>query len=333
MTNPNRTEMQIREKNEIEQRAIGWVILLASGRATVADGEAFRQWCAHNPGHVKAFVECRKHWQGLQRAASDRAPDEASARSPAKIIGPSSSARLSRRALLGGALAASIGWLAISPPLQLWPSLDAISADYRTGIGEQREVALNAHVKLQLNTQTAINLLRQQGVVTGMELRSGETEVLAQPGNGLPFVVLAGNGQIQAQEALFNVRYIDESTCVTCLAGEVTVEREGRQILLQRHQQLRYDDQIMLPVERVDTASVSAWRQRMLVFNNIPMSQVIEEINRYRTGKIVLLNARLGASLVQARLSVDRFNDFTSLIQRVYDAKVRYLPGGIVVIS
>ncbi|USQ51610.1 DUF4880 domain-containing protein [Serratia marcescens] len=211
--------MQIREKNEIEQRAIGWVILLASGRATVADGEAFRQWCAHNPGHVKAFVECRKHWQGLQRAASDRAPDEASARSPAKIIGPSSSARLSRRALLGGALAASIGWLAISPPLQLWPSLDAISADYRTGIGEQREVALNAHVKLQLNTQTAINLLRQQGVVTGMELRSGETEVLAQPGNGLPFVVLAGNGQIQAQEALFNVRYIDESTCVTCLAG------------------------------------------------------------------------------------------------------------------
>ena len=89
----------------------------------------------------------------------------------------------------------------------------------------------------------------------------------------------------------------------------------------------------MLPVERVDTASVSAWRQRMLVFNNIPMSQVIEEINRYRTGKIVLLNARLGASLVQARLSVDRFNDFTSLIQRVYDAKVRYLPGGIVVIS
>ncbi|MRT32448.1 hypothetical protein FGX01_00680, partial [Xylella fastidiosa subsp. multiplex] len=45
-----------------------------------------------------------------------------------------------RRAWLGGAVAASVAYLAVSPPLGLWSPVTDWNADYSTATGEQREV-------------------------------------------------------------------------------------------------------------------------------------------------------------------------------------------------
>ncbi len=246
---------------------------------------------------------------------------------------PINSARLTRRGLLAGALAASVGWLAVRPPLRLWPSVNDLSADYHTDTGQQREIALNQQVQLHMNTQTSIDLYRRQGALAGITLKTGEAEVIARPGGVYPFEVLADNGRIQAMDARFNVRYTDRAVCVTCLAGQLTVEHSDRSVRLLPNQQISYDHNGMLPVAAVDAAQTTAWRRRMLVFNNTPLVQVIGEINRYRSGKVILMNGELGKNLVQAQLSVDRFTDFTSLIQQVYGANIRYLPGGVVLIS
>lgn len=67
-----------------------WLILLTSGRATVADARALRLWCGQSPEHAQAFEQAKALWQGLQPAA-------------AALQAPR---HFGRRALLGGAIAA-----------------------------------------------------------------------------------------------------------------------------------------------------------------------------------------------------------------------------------
>ncbi len=57
--------------------------------------------------------------------------------------------------MLGGAIAAAAGYLVIRPPLDMWPSIEELSADYRTGEGEQRKVMLAPDISVELNTQTS----------------------------------------------------------------------------------------------------------------------------------------------------------------------------------
>ena len=63
------------------------------------------------------------------------------------------------------------------------------------------------------------------------------------------------------------------------------------------------------PPAPVDTDRVVAWRQGWLVFDQQPLSQVVDELNRYRRGHLVLMNEQLGKRLVQARISLAQIAD------------------------
>ena len=83
----------------------------------------------------------------------------------------------------------------------------------------------------------------------------------------------------------------------------------------------------------VDTEAVIAWREQVLVFNNATLDTVIDEINRYRPGMLVLLNRELGKRRVQARFSLEQLAGVALLIRDAYGAKCTQLPGGVVLLS
>ena len=270
----------------------------------------------------RASAHGRRVWQGVQKASGET-PHEVAPRPLARPAG------LTRRAFLGGALAASVGWAAFRSPLDPWPGLGAFSADLSTQTGEQREVVLAHSATLRLNTQTRIDLTRQRDRITGLVLNTGETEV----STATAFTVTAGNGTVQARRARFNIRYTDDRVRVTCLEGEVTVDHGHHRAQLRPAQQIVYNETRATAVRPVDPDRVSAWRQRMLVFDGTPLKRVVEEVNRYRPGRIVLLNESLGRTPVQAYLSLDKLGDFAALVQEVHGASVRSLPGGVLIIS
>ena len=76
-----------------------------------------------------------------------------------------------------------------------------------------------------------------------------------------------------------------------------------------------------------------AWRKGQLVFRQTPLAEVVGEINRYRSGRIMLMNDALGRRLVEARVTLDRIDDLIVLIREAYGARVTTLPGGVVVLS
>lgn len=299
-----------------------WLLTLTSGRATEADAEAFREWLRADPRRQAAFAAQKQLWRDVGPAVQAVVAEGARNRARKSLV-------TGRRAFLGGALAASAAYLAFKPPLGLWPGLDVLGADYRTAAGEQRRVALGNAVDVQMNTQTRINVSRDgDGAV--IELADGEAEIRSGPAAA---VVVAGKGRITAKDALFNVRYIDGEARLCCLSGVVRLAHEQGVFDIVANRELRYNDRRVMPPVQVDPAIVTAWRQGWLVFDQQPLAQVVDELNRYRRGRLVLMNDQLGKRLVQARFSLAQVADAERLIRDAYGARVTRLPAGVVVLS
>ncbi len=323
------TKFILGTQTALQREAQAWVVRLASGGATAVDGQEFRRWCEQSPEHALAFAQAREVWQAMLPAAR-AIHDDGAAHGMAWNGMPS---RPGRRAFLGGALAAGAAYLAVRPPWQLWPALPDLAADYRTSTGEQRRVALAGHVTVEMNTQTRINVRKAEQGVTGMQLLGGEAEVQASAGLSSAFTVLAGSGQVRALAARFNVRHTSDEVCVTCLQGSVELDYAGRSMPVKANWQVTYDARAIGAPRPVNSAEVTAWRQRRLVFNNVPLSQMVDELNRYWPGRLVLTSASLGRNLVQAQFSLDRLSDATALIRDAYGASVTELPGGVLLLS
>src|ERR1700744_2546937 len=155
-----------------------WLVRLRSGDATTEDRQAFERWCAEHPEEASFVPVMGEIWGKLGIAAAEVVAMKAQAESAdASGVSRARSSRPGRRAFVGFALAAGASWLALRPPLQLWPALGDFAADWRTGTGEQRRIVLSERVAIEMNTQTRMDRLNVQDTMHGVELVAGEAEV------------------------------------------------------------------------------------------------------------------------------------------------------------
>jgi transmembrane sensor len=307
--------------------ALDWVVRLKAGTPTRADVDTFSCWRRQSDAHEQALRAAVRLYR-LAGAAARELADENAARAalPSRLPPP---LLLARRAALAGAIAAAAGYVMVRPPFGLWPSIGELSADYRTGKGERRRIAVAPDVSLELNTQTSI-AVRSAADETQIELISGEAWVASETGPSKPFVMLAGNGRIIAAHANFDGRCFGMTVTVTCLDGAVIVEQGGTTITLQRTQQVTYSENGLRSPVVVDTAQVSAWQAGLLVFRDRPLDSVVEEINRYRSGKIIIASDSLRRRLVSGTYQLDKLDNFVAQVEQLFGARIMHLPGGVV---
>jgi transmembrane sensor len=247
---------------------------------------------------------------------------------------------IGRRAFIGGAAAATAcaaGYALIQPPLGLWPSLAELRADVRTGIGEQRRIALAAGIAVELNTRSSLVMHQPVGSDVGgnrlIELVSGEAVIAAVPAAGVSCTVLAGGGRVLARAAKVDVRYDGAAVRVACIDGSVRVEHGGQAVTLAAQQQVAYDARGISGTGFVDSGILTAWQRGLLVFRQAPLAQVIDEVNRYRPGRILLLDRALGGRLIDASFHLDRLDGVVVYLEQAFGARITALPGGIVVVG
>lgn len=316
------------ELSALQREALGRVRRLVSGEATIADVEDAKRWQAQSPKHAEAFAFASRLW-GQLGPAGHNVLMRGGERLPAQPM----SYRPSRRLMIGGALAACAAYAVVRPPLQLWPSMSELAADYRTAIGEQRRVPLADGTSIELNTRTSVALRKSETGINGIELIDGEALIDTGRERASPFTVIAGNGRVSASGARFNVRHDGKTSCVTCLDGEIDILRLGATQRLHARQQYTYGEQGAGASTVADPAAATAWQDGLLVFQRTPLATVVDEVNRYRPGKIVLMNAQLGARTVNARFRVQNVDEIMTLAQQVFGARVTSLPGGLVILS
>jgi transmembrane sensor len=320
------------EPDALLDEALDWIVRLKTGEPTRADVEALQRWREQSVAHEEAFKKAARLFRHAGIAARELA-DQPIEINAAEALRRSPSKALVRRAFLGGAIAAATaGYLVVRPPLGLWPSLEELSADYRTAKGEHRKIALTSGVSLELNTQTSVALREVQNE-TRIELISGEASVTATPSSSKPFVMLAANGRITAVEANFNARCLDGVVLVTCLNGAVDVVQGGKEVRLRKSEQVSYSPAGIEASVPVDPAQITAWQAGLLIFRDQPLSEVVDEVNRYRSGKIIITNDDLKRRIVNGTFQISKLDDFVAQVQQLFGAQARPLLGGVVLLG
>jgi transmembrane sensor len=320
------------ELDPLLRQALAWVVRLNSGTATSDDAAALELWRSRSAEHEAAFRDAVRLWRNLGEATREMVSKREL--SPVVVAARRPRIQLSRRSLIGGALAASVagGYFVVQPPFGLWPSLEELSADYRTAKGEQRHVALSDDVALTLNTQTSI-AVRSSAGEPRIELIAGEAAVSAKRQASTPLIVEAAGGRISAHQANFNVRCVDDVVSISCLDGTIDIAWKGQNLAMAAGQQVSYSAAGLGTTSVVDPEMATAWQNGLLIIRDWPVGRVVEEINRYRPGKIVLMNADLGRRMISGTFHLDHLDDFIGQAHNLFGASVRSLPGGIVLLT
>jgi ferric-dicitrate binding protein FerR (iron transport regulator) len=204
----------------------------------------------------------------------------------------------------------------------------------RTAVGEQRRVDVVPGVTVEMNTATDIALRGTGKAVTGMRLRSGEAVVRIDASRKARFVVDIGDATVASTPgSAVAVRCIDSESVVTCLDGQALLSLGSTESLVKPAQQVSFDARGIAAAVAVNPDTALAWRNRVLIYDNQPLAQVVADINRYRPGRIVITDRALGERRVHARFTLDQMADVATLIQDAYGAHATHLPGGWVLLS
>lgn len=336
---PSSSDVSAADTGALEQQAHTWLRLMKSGSATPRDARQLKAWCATSECHLQAFRKAQRLWDEMLPAAQLVNATDGQLHQYRSMLAAKQSRdtgkRLSRRMFIGGAVAVS-GAMAsvvmVGPALGLMPSIaELVKSDYRTGVGEQKQLAIARAVSVEMNTRSSLSLLTSDGQTVGVHLLDGEIAV-DSGARDKPFVVSALGGTTTGADAHFALRRIGDDVCVTCLKGFVMVSQAGKDIVLHASQQVTYGKNMIDAVKTVVSNDVTAWRTGMLRFQKTALEQVIAEINRYRPGKVVLMAKALQDKPVSGYFNIRDLNRAIAQIQRLFHLEVTTLPGGIVML-
>lgn len=306
---------------------VDWIVRRRSGRFTSADQVELALWRARSPGHDAAYREAEVIGSMMREVGREMLDER-----PAGVVVPLPRPVLSRRVVLTGAVAASLaGVIAVGRSFDLIPRIDEPPPDYVTAIGERRAIQLAQGLTLELDAKTSIALDRS--ATNRLELLEGRTEVLAQLAPDARVTVVAGNGEVSAHAARFDVRLDERGVCVTCLDGDVTVSQGADYAALGASQQLVYSDTEFGRPVLIEPNMVTAWKNGRLIFQQTPLSEVVREVNRYRKGQVVIASSSVGRRPVNGIFFTDRIEDAVGQIQQITGAHASRLPGNVVVLS
>jgi transmembrane sensor len=313
----------------IEREAREWLQRLVSEKVGPADLAALDRWRAEGPEHRRAFARANLLWDVLGKVAREAEVKDAVRQTARALL----ARPVGRRALLAGSVAASAAYLMARPPLHLWPAVSELMAPYRTGTGERRQLAIASGIAVEMDTQTSLTAPVAADQHYALELISGQLAISVQADAARPVVIIAADGQSQADQANFDVRRAGSSVCVTCVEGAVEISYRSTLVTLGPGQQATYGGGSLGSAVAADPAVVTAWQRGLLVFHDVPLAQVVEEVNRYRPGRIILLNQTLAERRVVAGFRLDRIEDVVSYLVGAFGARTRSLPGGVVLVS
>ncbi|RCL20482.1 peptide ABC transporter substrate-binding protein [Pseudomonas sp. AFG_SD02_1510_Pfu_092] len=283
------------------KQAIQWMLRLRESGHDLALQQQCKQWRSARHEHEQAWQRVIHLHQDLDLRAIPGA-------GLALQTLENSQRRLHRRQalkLLGGiAMVGTAAWLG--------KDLEAVgswTSDYATGTGERRSFPLPDGSLLQLNTDSAVDLVfnEQQRMV---RLKRGELMMTCNA--QLPLLVRTRDALLESFAGHFAARQDSDCTQVSVSRGRVAIHRPGNGQLqwIESGQTWRLDRQGAHQLEQVDMDPL-AWSEGLIVTRDMRLPDFLAQVGRYRHGY-------LGCSedIADLRLSgVFRLDDPEQLLQ------------------
>ena len=266
------------------QQAAEWFALLCAETATDSERAAWRLWFEQSERH-------RRAWQLIEAAGRRFEPLQANGnrKLATETLTALRGRRIGRRRALnllalvaGGGMAAAGAWRYTALPTLT----SNLTADYRTGTGELRDIVLSDGTRLWLNTASAVNSdyrpaqRRLQLIAGEILIETGHDETAARP-----FVVDTAHGRLRALGTRFSVREYDDSTGVSVYDGAVEISHAGGAQVIEAGRQVRFTRAAVSASTAADPAR-QAWSGGVLLADDIALRDLLEELGRYRNGFI-----------------------------------------------
>lgn len=268
---------------DILEQAASWFAHLESAEATQEDHQRLKAWLAENPAHQHAWSYVERISQRFSILHQENQVDNAS-NTFSKLQHHTFGRRTVLRSLLFAVAVGGTGLVSWQyTPLSSMAR--ALRADYRTGIGEQKDVVLADGSHIWLNTNTAINIdyNKQQRHI---ELVQGEVLIeTASDRQQRPFLVSSQQGQMQALGTRFNVYQQATKTQLTVYEGRVAVKTKTQQHILAAGKQAIFTDAGKLQLSNANIQQ-SAWIKGVIVADQMTLAEVIDQLSRYHHGHI-----------------------------------------------
>lgn len=260
---------------DIAKAAADWFTLSMDAAFSDKDAKNLQEWRDAHPEHERA-------WQHIHqmRASLHQLHGHAAYKILSALHSPSRRSALKSLAWLG--MTAGGGLLASHT--QTWQRQ---VADYSTGTGELKTLALSDGTQIVLNTSSAIDVQLTE-TMRQVTLRYGEIMVTTghQSGEHRAFQLITDHGRIQPVGTQFNVRRLEHSTAVTVLEGAVKIQpHDGPAVMLQKGMHTTFSRE-QSATSQAAMAQVGAWRNGLLFANNMRLSALAQELARYRPGLI-----------------------------------------------
>lgn len=312
------------------EEALLWIVRLHSGDATAADRHEFRLWRAKSIENEMAAREAESLWSDASELHQD-------ARTGAIRPGRQLRRKPSRRATVIGGLVAAVGGGLLAAGALRKPA-----ADFATGLGETRSVALPDGSKVILNARSALGL-QFSAAARRVELIGGQAFFEVAPDVARPFEVAVDDIVTTALGTAFDVnRNLAEggvAVSVTQHAVRIRVDGTAATSLPRRSIDVREGQSVTVAANgRIGAvaigspANATAWRRGQYVAENRSLADVVAALQAYHEGWLVL-RGEAGRLRVNAVLDLRTPDESLDALASGLPISVRRLSRFLVVIS
>ncbi|MDB5767111.1 MAG: fecR [Collimonas fungivorans] len=261
----------------IIREAATWLMKLHGDDATEADQQAWQHWRSRSPEHQRA-------WQCAQRLTdsfSDIPPELGMPVLDRPVVYPQQR-RAALKALALLLSTAPVAWLAAKLPWEDW------TAEYQTATGERSTIALADGTQLILNTASSVDV-KFDGRQRLVQLYTGEVLVTTAADKMLParpFRVQTRHGLLRALGTRFDVRQEGMRSHVAVFEGAVELTPlKAAAVVVQAGQQCSFTANQAGPVLAADDAQ-ALWSQGVLFADKMRLADFVQELSRYRHGRL-----------------------------------------------
>jgi transmembrane sensor len=311
----------------LRSQAAYWFTRMQSGEITRDEQAAFRAWHDSDPLHARAYRHASFAWD-----ASLAIPEQKLRAILRKKEVPARP--LLNRRNFGFAAAgtcAALVLLAVNTRV-----LSQGEAQYtltlNTKQGERSTFELPDGTVVYANTATQATVTYYETQRT-VQLASGEVFLDVAHDSSRPFIVQAQLGEVLVTGTRFNVRNDITALDVSVVSGSVNVStgswmNRSTRTLTQGMQVSISDQEKMSDTLMVDAATVTAWQRGRIVVENMPLAQVVKELNRYLPMPALLNAPRLNQYKVTGTFDADHPQSMLNALPMIAPVNLYQLTDG-----
>lgn len=348
-----------KSRQSLIRHATEWYMEISAPQATDQTVASWQAWLAESDAHQQAFDEVHELMQLSSQVEDTMWPDQQElleddydgsvpyadwkenqsgreSHLPDRGWGWFRRRKTARNWMWGSVALAGLAAIAVLVTGYMQPQVPP-ELVYQTAVAEHLEVPLDDGSVMTLGGKSRV-LVHYNKRQRGLRIERGEVYFDVARDKRRPFIVSVGKQTVRAIGTAFNINRHRDRVVVTVTEGSVEVDSPGQDpqqtpVALKAGDQLTYgdngDDRL---ISQVDLSQVTAWRERILQYQDEPLDYVIQDINRYASNRITLGSRSVSELSFTGTVLLDSIDSWLLGLEKAFPVRVLRAPAGDIVL-